>query len=141
MSAWTVGTQTVTRRKILVDRGDALDKVDASAPPAPTLDTLIAWIPGEVIAAYGAVVLALQPTQDGSSTPPPMEITSYVWLVGGVVLAAIMTFLGGWSKTDDLNTEETKELAARMVLAAAAFAIWSFVIPGSWWYSIEKVSE
>ena len=28
-----------------------------------------------------------------------------------------------------------------MVLAATAFAIWSFVVPGSWWYSIELISK
>jgi hypothetical protein len=94
-----------------------------------------------VIAAYSGIVLALQPERAGGGDPPAIEVTSGWWLVAGVVFAAFLTFLGGFSKTDDLTPSATKELVARMLFAAGAFAIWSFVVPAAWWYSIDALAE
>jgi hypothetical protein len=111
-------------------------------PAVPSLDTLIMWIPGEVITAYAAVVLALQPSPpEGASELLPTKTTSLVWLLIAMGFAALLTWLGGYSKSDDLDAKATKELAARTVLAAIAFAIWSLVVPASWWYSIDWVAE
>jgi hypothetical protein len=114
---------------------------DQTAEAPVSLDTLVAWIPGEVIAAYAAIVLALQPEQTEGGGAPPIEVTAYGWLIGAIAFAAALTFLAGWSKTDDLDSKAAKELGTRVFLAAVAFAIWSFVVPASWWYSIDQIAE
>jgi hypothetical protein len=160
MSAWSLGAKVVERPSATfpspppapLEEGagpaGAEDPVPAPAVPAPAapkaapgnIDVLVTWIPGEVIAFYSTVVLALQPEKkDGAS--PPLDITGLGWLVLGIALASLLTFLAAWSKTDDLTKPQEKELGARVALAAAAFTIWSFVVPGSWWYSIEWVAE
>lgn len=141
MSAWGAGAMTVTRRA--GTRAERAAAADGATPetPVPSLDTLIMWIPGEVIAAYAAIVLALQPEQAEGADPPPIEVASGWWLVGAIAFAAVLTFLGGFSKSDDLSRSATKELIARTALAAGALAIWSFVVPASAWYSIDCLAE
>jgi hypothetical protein len=116
------------------DLAGGTDRVRGTPSKVPGIDTLITWIPGEVIAAYSAVVLALQPSaEDGALAP--LKVTARGWLIGAIVLAALLTWLGAWSKSDDLTSAQTKEALARSLFAALAFAIWSFVVPASWWYS------
>lgn len=139
MSAWSTGTMTARRR---VPRGEGVDKlqqVAAEEPGVRTVDTLIEWIPGEVIAAYAAIILALQP-QAPAGGNAELVPTHLGWLVAGVVFAGLLTWLGGWSKTRDLDSSVEKELRLRVVLAVVAFAIWSFVVPGSWWYSVPQIA-
>jgi hypothetical protein len=93
---------------------------------------LSTWLSGEVVAAYAAIVFALQPELT-NGTAPPLKVTWGGWLVVEIVFAGLQTWLGGWSKVDDLTREATKELAARTLHAGVAFAIWSFVVPGAWW--------
>src|SRR5215468_6163072 len=60
MSAWSVGAGTGLRRpaaQFFIGR-DAIADTPVAAD-APTVDKLLAWIPGDVIAAYMALVLAL----------------------------------------------------------------------------------
>jgi hypothetical protein len=118
-----------------------IERARGTPTKVPGIDTLITWIPGDVIAAYSAIVLALQPTADDSGSAAVLEVTGKEWLIGGAVFAAILTWLGAWSKTEDLSPAETRETIARMVAAAFAFAIWSFVVPGSWWYSLDWIEE
>lgn len=132
---------TARRRQTVGRRGPAgATEETAAAPPVPSVDTVVTWIPGEVIAAYSAIVLASQPAQENGGDTM-LEITWGGWLVGGIVLAAVITVLGGWSKKDDLDSIATRELTVRAILAATAFAIWSLVIPGSWWYSVDKIAD
>jgi hypothetical protein len=150
VSAWGIGARVAAHRpgeakaQVKTVSGETVEVPTTGQAPAepgaPSIDTLITWIPGEVIAAYAAIVLALQPEQTGSESVS-IKITSWGWLVAGIVFAAVLTWLGGWSKTDKLGGTARKELAARVMLASIAFAIWSFVVPGSWWYSIDKVAE
>jgi hypothetical protein len=149
MSAWRTGARAVTRRREVFTEpaarraaaeGKQLEGTPAE-PGAVSIDALIAWIPGEVIATYTAIVLALQPELTEGADAPPIEIVSEWWLVAAVVAAAVLTWLGGWSASDNLNRQETRELAARVLLAAIAFLIWSFVVPGSWWYSNDDLAE
>ena len=137
MSAWAVGATAKKRRRVGVGPQEAVDEV---ADEAPSVDSLVTWIPGEVIAFYAALVLAFQPEQDGG-TSPPLEITSTGWLILAVVLAAVITLLGGWSRTKKLSGPERGELLIRACLAAVAFALWSFVVPGSAWYAIDYIAE
>jgi hypothetical protein len=139
MSAWAVGatTTSIHRRRRGAARAEAAEVPEL--PSAVSVDTLIVWIPGEVIAAYAAIVLALQPDQTGDT--PPLEITSKWWIVGAMVFAAILTVLGGWARSKNLTGAEGWQLAVRAVLAAVAFLIWSAVIPGSAWYDIKDFAE
>lgn len=105
------------------------------------VDTLVTWIPGEVVAAYAALVLALQPEASADGPAQPLEITWGGWLIFGLAFACILTFLGGWSKVTDLDASAGKELGARVVLAGIAFAIWSAIVPGAWWYSIDRIAD
>jgi hypothetical protein len=100
----------------------------------PGIDRLVEWIPGEVIAAYSAAVLALQP-DDRSK----LEITPGWLLAAGIGFAALLTFLGAWSKKDPIVRR--LELLFRIVFSGAAFAIWAFVVPGSWWHSLSWVAD
>jgi hypothetical protein len=145
MSAWSIGAgtgvvklQTVaaTPAATYGQRDSLTDQPSVEDPP--TVDTLIAWIPGEVIAFYAALVLLLQP-EDGDT--PVAKVTSGWWLVIAIAAAGLLTFLGGFSKSDDLTSKQWGELAARVVLAAFAFTIWSLVVPGAWWYSIDEISS
>jgi hypothetical protein len=90
MSAWSVGAGTGMRRETAglpwrkgwtglgERRWNEAPVADAPAvTDAPTVDTLVAWIPGEVIAAYMALVLALQASDTGGAPKP----TSVWWLM------------------------------------------------------------
>jgi hypothetical protein len=99
----------------------------------PGIEKLVEWIPGDVIAAYSAAVLALQP-DDGSK----LEITPWWLLAGAIAFAALLTFLGAWARRDKIRKGQ---LLLRMVFAATAFAIWAFVVPGSWWHSLDWVAD
>jgi hypothetical protein len=135
MSAWSIGALTA------VPQASAEGVAAAGSDEPVSFDTLVKWIPGEVIAAYAAVVLALQPEQKEGSGAPAITITASGWLIGAIAFAAVLTFLAGWSKTDDLDSKKSKELGVRVLLSALAFAIWSFVVPASWWYSIDQLAE
>ena len=149
MSAWRIGTSTAVHQSATagaaragaeraggVEGGGGAARAAAPEPPAtPSIDTLVKWIPGEVIATYSAIVLALQPDAGD------LKITSSGLLIAGIVAAAAVTFAAGWSATDDLDGRATRELAARTVFAAGAFAIWSLVVPGSAWYGWGEVAD
>jgi uncharacterized membrane protein len=111
---------------------------DITAGEAPTVDTLVAWIPGEVIAAYMALVVALQGNDNTNGVVNP---TSLWWLVGAIGASGVMTFLGGFSKSRHLTSNQRRELGVRVVLSAIAFALWSLVLPGSWWQSLKTIAD
>jgi hypothetical protein len=56
-------------------------------------------------------------------------------------LDAALTWLAGWSKTDDLDRVKAADLVVRTMFAATAFAIWSFGVPASAWYSIDTIGD
>jgi hypothetical protein len=116
VTAWSIGTAATTKQD-----------------DPPGIDRLVEWIPGEVIAAYSAAVLAMQP-DDGST----LKITLGWLLAGAIGFAALLTFLGAWSKKEPMRK---LELVFRIAFAAVAFAIWAFVVPGSWWHSLDWVAK
>jgi hypothetical protein len=140
MSAWSVGAGTASVRPALrvgvAEAETATDRVAAS--DAPTVDALIAWIPGEVIAAYMALVLALQGTDNTGGVAKP---TAFGWLIAAIIAAGLLTFLGGFAKSTDLTHNQWVELGVKVVLSALAFALWSLVLPGSWWQSISTIAD
>ena len=61
MSAWSVGAGTGLPPAITpATVGDEAVANTPTAADAPTVDKLLAWIPGEVVSTYMALVLALQ---------------------------------------------------------------------------------
>jgi hypothetical protein len=60
---------------------------------------------------------------------------------GAIGAAGLLTFLGGFSKSSYLSGNEWLELGVKVVLSAIAFALWSLVLPGSWWQSIHDIAE
>ena len=88
MSAWGAGALTIERHVPAVPpsraggadvaAADEAERGRATTTKNPGIDTLITWIPGEVIAAYGAVVLALQPTAE-SGSEQTVEPVAFGW--------------------------------------------------------------
>jgi hypothetical protein len=140
VSAWSVGAGTGLARpapRVAVAEPEAaLDQVTAG--DAPTVDAVVAWIPSEVIAAYMALVLALQGTDNTDGVTNP---TSLGWLIGAILASGLITFLGGFAKSKNLTRPQWTELGVKVVLSAVAFAIWSLVLPGSWWQSINTIAD
>jgi hypothetical protein len=138
MSAWSVGAGTGLRRQT-VEATVGQDAVadTPTAGDAPTVDKLLAWIPGEVIAAYMALVLALQ-----GSDATTVEPTSAGWLIGAIAAAGVLTFLGGFANPLNLDRGDWRELLVKsVVLSPIAFTLWSLVLPGSWWQSVDAISD
>src|SRR5262245_49950567 len=138
MSAWSVGAGT---RHHAAARDAGIRGVAAAeattAADAPTVDKLLDWIPGDVIAAYMALVLALQ-GEDAKGVEP----TGLGWLIAAIVAAGVLTFLGGFAGSADLDGGEWKVLMLKSVLLSPiAFALWSLVLPGSWWQSIDEIAD
>ena len=138
MSAWSVGAGTGLRRVTApAVVGDEAVADTATAADAPTVDKLLAWIPGDVIAAYMALVLALQGSEAESVEP-----TSGWWLIGAIAAAGLLTFLGGFSNPIALDGRDWRELVVKsVILSPIAFALWSLVLPGSWWQSIDTIAD
>jgi hypothetical protein len=144
MSAWSVGSSTGLRRHRAEARAASFEEgvVPAeaaadmpTAADAPTVDKLLAWLPGDVIAAYMAIVLALQ---EGTTVEP----TDGVWLIGAIAAAGVVTFLAGFTNPLALDRGDWRELALKsVVLSPIAFALWSLVLPGSWWQSIDRIAD
>ena len=87
------------------------------------LAVLIRWIPGEVVAVYGAAVALL-------GDPPDSTAAGTTW-VGGFVFALVLALLGAKPWTIAGNTQTAAILIASLVFTAIAFVLWSFTIPGS----------
>lgn len=138
MSAWSVGAGTGLRRPRVEPTLGADAAADTpTAGDAPTVDKLLAWIPGDVIAAYMALVLALQGS-DAATVKP----TAGGWLIAGIAAAGVLTFLGGFVNPVTLDRRDWYELILKSVLLSPiAFALWSLVLPGSWWQSIDKLAN
>ena len=138
MSAWSVGAGTgVPRVTAAATTGAEAGADTPTAADAPTVNKLIAWIPGEVIAAYMALVVALQ-SPDAATVEP----TSFGWLIAAIAAAGVITFLGGFTNPHNLDGRDWFELVLKSVLLApVAFALWSLVLPGSWWQSIDWIAE
>jgi hypothetical protein len=137
MSAWSVGAGTGLQRPTDELLGGEAVADTPTAADAPTVDKLLAWLPGDVIAAYMALVLALQGSEAKTVKP-----TGLWWLVGAIAAAGIVTFLGGFANPVNLDNRDWAELLLKsVVLSPIAFALWSLVLPGSWWQSLHGIAN
>ncbi len=137
MTAWSVGAASRPRAAVQVGVSGEQSAETPTAADAPTVDKLLNWIPGDVIAAYMALVLALQ-----GADAKGVEPTGLGWLIAAIVAAGVLTFLGGFASSGDLDADAWRELLLKSVLLSpVAFALWSLVLPGSWWQSIDKIAS
>jgi hypothetical protein len=138
MSAWSIGAGTGLPPAIARDVvGDEAVADTPTAADAPTVDKLLAWIPGDVIAAYMALVLALQ-----GADAEMVEPTSGWWLIGAIAAAGVLTFLGGFANPINLDGGDWRELLVKsLILSPIAFTLWSLVLPGSWWQSVDTLAN
>lgn len=115
----------------------ALSIGSSAFPTAPSredgLTAIVKWVPGEVIGAYAALVLALD-----SGERDPRAVTGTQWLWVFAAGALVMALVGGaleWRRQNPsavhLPADKRAELVIRGILAFAAFLLWSLVIPGS----------
>jgi hypothetical protein len=93
------------------------------------LNKLVKWIPGDVIALYGAAVTVF--TVSSESKPSLILLGIAVVLSGLFVVAAAFAKAGTLAKGD----------LPGAAITAGAFAIWSITIPSSGWQQITWVSD
>jgi hypothetical protein len=97
---------------------------------------VLQWIPGEVIAFYGAITtIIVQNDKDSIGDLGTVLLTG-----AGVLFAAGFVVLAAFSNTSKSGWL-TKQVKLRSALAAVAFAIWSLTIPSSGWNQINWIAE
>jgi len=97
---------------------------------------VLQWIPGEVIAFYGAITTIIVQNEAEAIG----DTGSILLTVAGVLLAAGFVVLGAFANTSEKGWL-TKRVVLRSVLAAVAFAIWSLTVPSSGWNQIEWIKD
>lgn len=132
MSAFTVGRQAMTT--------DAEGKEEGGTPKDEGVaGAFVKWIPGEAITFYAALigVGAAQGDIPKDATPDQLleriDAGSPGWFFVAFAIAAALVALGAVS-TPKGQTSRATSIAVRVILALAAFAIWSTALPGSWPY-------
>ena len=116
MSAWRIGRESVEQQYGGPKEGPITDVVD----------TVVKWIPGEVLALYAAgVTLIGRP--------------STFWLVVGIVLAPLVVLLAAFARTGRL--EPGLRTLTRAGLMTVAAVIWSFVVPLSGWAGWSAIAD
>lgn len=113
MSAWGVGASTSEVRLATPDAGSYVGRV-------------VRWIPGDVVALYGAAILWV--------TPEPLAPSLALWW--WFVAAAPVVTLAGAFATRNLKKFD----AVKAALAAVAFAIWSLSVPRSGWQQLGAIA-
>jgi len=128
MSAWSIGYGNLARPNLSRAR-------DEQQPPEPkkarelfgtAFGTFAKWIPSEVVVGYGAAVAALQPKAIAGQTAPSAVVSWTPWLVG-LAGSAVLVLIGAIAKG------EYRRLFPKVLLAMAAFGIWSASVPHSVW--------
>jgi hypothetical protein len=121
----------------------------APAPPAPleeppaankTMSDLagkvLAWIPGEVVVIYGALITLFI----GSESESLGSSTSIILTAAGIILAGGLVVLAAWSSTSGPGWL-TKRIKGRAALACIAFVIWSLTVPDSGWQELGWIAD
>jgi hypothetical protein len=97
------------------------------------LAVLIRWIPGEVVAVYGAAVALL-------ADPADSRAAGNTW-IAAFVFALVLGLLGARPWTIKGNQQTIAILVASLVFTAIAFVLWSFTIPGSAGYRWDYAAD
>ena len=97
------------------------------------LSVLVRWIPGEVIAVYGAAVALL-------GDPVGSQAAGITW-TGGFFFALLLSLLGAQPWLLGGNKQKVAVLVASLIFTAIAFVLWSFTIPGSAGYRWDYAAD
>lgn len=153
MGAWTLGRDaallqreaSIPPTRAAVAHADPRSEAEKAGEPAPqeakeTLadmaGKLLTWIPGEVIALYGALLtIAMQNNPEKLGSDLSIALT-----VLGVIVAGGFVLLAAYSNTTD-ESWQSKRIKWRAGLASVAFAIWSLTVPNSGWNEINWIAE
>ncbi len=125
MSAWSIGSWDGQR----AGRGERADSLP-DAGFSSYLGRTIRFIPGEIIALYGACVATLRQGDAGT-------VTHVAFLVIFAIAAPAVTVLGSIVERRAFSAQTR----TRGLLSLLAFAIWSVTVPSSGWYEIPFVVE
>lgn len=121
MAIWTLGR--VPAGEVVVEaQSSTLEKF---------VGKVLKWVPADLAVIYTGFIKALVDSPDDD---PNVRLT-----VVFIVLAPIAVLLVSFSSGD--RGVKGRALAARVVLAAPALAIWSGTVPNSGWDQIEWVAE
>lgn len=153
MGAWSLGRDAVlfeprpaippTRQTVADADPRSVSEKEGEPPQAAPRDTMaelagkvLAWIPGEVVVLYGALV-TLFVQNDAEKIG---DTASVILTVLGILFAGGFVVLAAWSNTSKAGWL-TKRVRGRAVLASFAFLIWSLTVPNSGWNEIEWIAE
>lgn len=148
MGAWSLG-RDVSRFEGVAPRAVAAEvapgaKVPANVVAVEEAETqlkdfagkVLQWIPGEVIAFYGAITTIIVQNEKESIG----NLGSILLTAAGVLLSAAFVLLAAFSNTSEKGWL-TKRVKLRSGLAAIAFVIWSLTIPSSGWNQIDWIAK
>jgi hypothetical protein len=98
---------------------------------AAALGVLVMWIPTEVVAAYAAFVLMIQPATGAQDA----SVAIGIWLVA-LLATPLLIWVAAWAKKargKTWNKGERRRLTWSVLLSPVAFFLWSASIPQSAW--------
>lgn len=109
-------------------RGDepvigALEDAGAGGPLGQFIDLVVKWIPGEIVAFYGAAIIV---ASDGLTDSKPSRSLWFALMLSTVVLVAVAAKAAGRAVDDTVR---------RAMLGFVSFLIWSAAVPMSGWMS------
>jgi hypothetical protein len=110
VSAWSIGRRAAVRT--------------AGPKWGEYVGRVVRWIPGDIIALYGAAVVAFE----GPGRP---DNPSLAWLFVFWIGTPIVVVLSGWVSG--------KVRLVAVVLSIFAFGIWSLAVPNSGWHAFDFV--
>jgi hypothetical protein len=138
MSAYGIGADTAT----IDANGKRVNKAETNAPA-----TIVKWIPGEAVTFYAAIlgVGAVQGALTGNETPEQLleriDAGSSGWFLVGVVVACALVIIGSATAPREGGKISKVGIIVRLVLTAAAFALWTSALPGAWPYSWHLIRD
>jgi hypothetical protein len=139
MSAHGIGADTAT-----VDTtGKRVNTAQSNAPA-----TIVKWIPGEAVTFYAAIIGlgSAQGELTGDETPQELleriDAGSFSWFLLGAFIACALVVIGSLAAPREAGTRPSKlGIFVRLVLAVAAFALWTSALPGAWPYSLHFIRD
>lgn len=91
------------------------------------------WIPADVMAIYGAAIIAMQPKPAADGSAPPAVVSVELW-VAFLVATPILVGILGW-------VAGSERLARRVLLSVPAFIIWTASVPHSAWEKLPLFTD
>lgn len=138
MSAYGIGADTA-----VVQDASRVNTADTNVPA-----TVVKWIPGEAITLYAGILGlgAAQGALTGQETTEQLleriEAGSFAWFTVGAAVAVALVITGAAAAPREQGSTRSRlGLLVRVLLALAAFALWTSALPGSWTYGLGMVRD